>query len=127
MADRERHTARHVALLGGAAFLAWWLLRGKGWGLGHDGQGSRAGAPRAAQEPPCRVWIRANRIELDGAPIDLPTLVARCRERGRAEVRATGDAITRSIAEVLRSLYATGIEIDTSPHLAGLGAPEATR
>lgn len=127
MSSGEHHTGRNIALVGGAALLAWWLLRGKRRGFGSAG--SRSGGESAAATPaaPCRVWIRADRIEVDGAPTDLAGAVARCRVHGRAEVHATGDAITRSIMDVLRAFQRAGVSVDASPeliHLAKLAAVE---
>ncbi len=132
MADRQRHTVRNVALVGGAAALAWLLLRGKGWGLGAGtglGLGAFGDATPSAPTVPCRVWIRAHRIELEGAPADLATVVTRCRERGHAEVRATGDAIVRAIADVLHALQAAGVVIYAPPDLLNLlpAVPERPR
>lgn len=123
VASRCRHTGRNLALVGGAALVAWLLWRRKGETLG-AGTGSTSDA--AASKPPnapnarCRVWVRADRIELDGEPADLATIVARCREAGRADVRATGDAITRSIISVLAALNAAGIAVDAPPDVAHL-------
>ena len=126
MAEREHHTARNIALVGGGVLLAWLLLRGKGWGLGSD-HSSGGAAGGSTPSSPCRVWIRGDRIELDGAPTDLRTLVTRCRERGRAEVSATGDTIVRSITEVLRALRTAGIAIAVAPNLERVAALENGR
>lgn len=132
MASRDRHTGRNVALVGGAALVAWLLWRRKAKGIGGPaGSTSDASASDATNTPkvPCRVWVRADRIELDGAPADLATVVARCRESGRADVRATGDAITRSIITVLAALKAAGVAVDAPPDIAHLLArtPEMSR
>jgi hypothetical protein len=123
MRSRDRHTGQRVVLVGGAALVAWLL-----WRRRHGGDGGDAGArgsgtdatPTPAQLAPCRVWVRADRIEIDGARADLPTVVARCRAAGRAEVRATGAAITRSIIDVLAALKAAGVAVDTPPDLVPL-------
>lgn len=123
MASRARRTGRNLALVGGAALVAWllWGRKGESFG-GGAGSGSDAAASKStnALNAPCRVWVRADRIELDGEPADLPTIVARCREAGRADVRATGDAITRSIIAVLAALNAAGIAVDAPPDVAHL-------
>ena len=68
MATRD-HTGRNVLLVGGVGFAAWWLLsRGNGAGLrapgsGGDGYGTAEAKPRPERVV---VWIRANRLELDG-------------------------------------------------------------
>jgi hypothetical protein len=133
VADREHHTGRTVALVGGAALVAWLLLRGKGWGLGGSGRSvgggvattsdTSAGTPLA----PCRVWIRGRGLELDGAPAELVTVIARCREQGRAEVHATGDAITHTIVDVMRALQRAGVPIDAPPDLVRLARSEPGR
>jgi hypothetical protein len=125
MASGDRHTGRNVALVGGAALVAWLLWRRKAKGLGGPaGSAADAAATSTTHTPkPCRVWVRADRIEVDGAPADLATVVARCRESGRAEVRATGDAITRSIITLLAALKAAGVIVDASPDVAHLVAP----
>ena len=120
MPSREDHTGRNVALVGGAALLAWWLLRGKRWGLGASGTDAAGTGVTTPPSEPCRLWIRADRIELDGARTELASAVGRCQERGRAEVRATGDAITHSIMDVLRALQRAGVSIDASPDLLRL-------
>ena len=132
MANRDRHTGRNVALVGGAAFVAWILWRRRGMGIGGPaGSASDASSSHTTNTPkdPCRVWVRADRIELDGAPSDVSTVVARCRESGRAEVRATGDAITRTIITVLAALKAAGVVVDAPPDVAHLVArtPEKAR
>ena len=132
--DRDRHTGRNLALFGGTALLCWLLLRGKGWGwglgaggdvgLGRPGAGASAtptganATPTSNESPaPCRVMIRADRIDLDGAPADLPTVVARCRASGRAAVTATGDAIVGTIGDVVHALQAAGVVVSMPPDL----------
>src|SRR5262245_5209933 len=106
----DSHTGRTVALIGGSALVLWLLLRGKGFGLGAraggglgGGSGSSAGNAGGASTPAraCQVFIRANHIDLDGAPADLSTVISRCRAAGKADVRATGDAIVRAIGEAV--------------------------
>ena len=129
MGSRDRHTGRNIALVGGAAIVAWLLWRGNRVGTGRpSGSGSDA-TPSTMPKVPCRVWVRADRIELDGVSADLATVVGRCREAGRAGVRATGDAITRSIIDVLRALKTAGVVVDAPPDLAHLVAhtPETPR
>jgi hypothetical protein len=124
MAERE-HTGRTVALVGGAALAAWLLSRGKGWGFRSPGDGSSANADEARLPARCTVWIRADRIEVDGVAMDLPSAIARCRGVGAAEVRATGDAITRVVHEVLTSLHRAGVKLYTPPDLAHVVPSEA--
>jgi hypothetical protein len=121
--DRDNHTGRDLALLGGAALLCWLLLRGKNWGLG-SGDGVKSGAaeqganvtPTTSEPPaPCRVWLRGDRIELDGTTADLPTVVARCRAVGRADVNTAGDTIVRTIGDVVRALQVAGVVVSASP------------
>jgi hypothetical protein len=130
--DRDNHTARSVALVGGTVLLFWLLLRGKGWSFGAGGDvglggaGAEANVTSTSGRPtaPCRVWIRSDQLELDGQPADLPTVVARCRAAGRAEMNATGDSIARRIGEVVRALQAAGVDI-YAPFIFNLYAEKA--
>ena len=116
MAARD-HTGRNVVLVGGAGLVAWWLLsRGNGWGLHAPGSGNSGNRATA----PCIVWIRADRLEVDGVVADLPTVIARCRAAGTAVVHATGDAIMRVIRDVLVALHAANVKLYTPPDLAYL-------
>jgi hypothetical protein len=131
--DRDSHTGRNLALAGGTALLFWLLLRSKGWGLGL-GMGSGVGLGAAGQganvtptngEPPtngeapapCRVWIRGDHIDVDGTRADLPTVVARCRAAGRADVHATGDTIVRTISEIVRAIQDAGVVVYAPPDM----------
>jgi hypothetical protein len=125
--DARSHTARNIAIAGGAAALVWLLLRGAGWRLGatSSAAGSDAATPTGSQ-PSCQVWIRSTGIELNGQPVDLPTLVRRCQATGRADVRATGAAIVGTIDHVMDALRRAGIVVyasaDLWPHALG-GSP----
>ena len=119
--DRNNHTGRTLALVGGTALLFLLFLRGKGWGfgaggdvgLGGSGSGSEANVTPTSSKPArCHVWLRSDQIELDGQPADLPTVVARCRAAGSAEVNATGDSTVRTIGRVVRALQVAGVEIN---------------
>lgn len=111
MASRDQ-TGRNVLLVGGIGFAAWWLLsHGKGVGF----RASGSGKPRPERVV---VWIRANRLEIDGVVADLPTVVAKSREAGTAEVHATGDAITHVVSDVLKALDAAEVKLYTTPDLA---------
>ncbi|MBL9012632.1 MAG: hypothetical protein JNL83_00555 [Myxococcales bacterium] len=113
----DDHTGKKVAIVGGAGVLAWWLLgRGEGRAFGRAPDGDEGGS-RGARHV---VWVRATRIELDGVPTDLPTVIAKCRESGVAEVHATGDATTRVVRDVLASLGSAGVKIYASPDVASL-------
>ena len=130
MSEARSHTGRNVAIVGGAAVLVWLLLRGTGWRFGGKGDaaGSDAATPTPTPSPSpspssCQVWIRSTGIEVDGQPVDLPTLVRRCQAAGRADVRATGAAIVRTIDEVMDALRRAGIVVyasaDLWPHSLG--------
>lgn len=113
-------TGRTVALVGGSALVLWLLLRGKGWSLGGGGSGASAAGTAAVHaipeapsmpRPACKVFVRARGIELDGAPADLPAVVARCRASGRADVQTTGGASIQAVEDVLRALKAAGVQV----------------
>ena len=109
MTERD-HTGRKVAIVGGAGLAAWWLFsRGKGWGF-RSGEGAERTAPARRV-----IWVRADRIEVDGIVSDLPSVIAKSRASGEAEVHATGDAIMRSVRDVVTGLRAAGVTV----HLAG--------
>lgn len=118
MSEARSQTGRNVAIVGGAAVLAWLLLRGSGWQLGgrSDAAGSDAATPRTSPSS-CRVWIRSTGLEVDGQIVDLATLVHRCQVAGRADVRATGAAIVRTIEEVMDALRRAGIVVYASADL----------
>jgi len=126
MAERD-HRGRTAVLVAGAALAAWLLSRGKGWGLGGLVGASDGNADTTQAPAPCRVWIRADRIEADGVAADLPTVVASCRAAGKAEVRATGDAITGVVRKVLEALHAAGVTIYAPPDLAYIVPSEPLR
>ena len=117
MGERE-HTGRTVMLVGGAALAAWLLSRGRGWGFRSPGDGSGEKADRTRVPARCKVWIRAEGIELDGVAADLPTVIAKCRAVGTAEVHATGDAITRVVHQVVNELRRAGVTLYTTIDLA---------
>ena len=119
MSTSQSHTGRNVAIVGGAALVAWLLLRGTGWRLGRsDGNGNDAATPLPSPSPrSCQVWIRSTGIEVDGQLVDLPTLVRRCQVAGRADVRATGAAIVRTIDDVMVALRRAGIVVYASADL----------
>ena len=66
------------------------------------------------------MWIRADRIEVDGVAADLPTVITKCRAVGAAEVRATGNAITGVVRDAVKALQAAGLELHVAPDLAYL-------
>ena len=112
MSDRD-HTGRKLALVGGAGLAAWWLLsRGKGWGFRSSGDG-REGTSTARSR--VVVWVRDDRIDVDGVASDLPTVIAKGRAAGEAEVHATGAAIVRTVRDVVVGLRTAGVTV----YLAG--------
>jgi len=120
MAERD-HTGRTVAVVGGTALAAWWLLsRGNGWGFRSPGDGIGANADRTRLPAECRVWIYPEGLTVDGVAADLPTVIAKCRAVGTAQVGATGDAITRDIHGVLQALKAAGVRLLVRPDLTFL-------
>ena len=112
MSDRD-HTGRNLALVGGAGLAAWWLLsRGKGWGFRSTGDGRQDTSNARSRVV---VWVRGDRIDVDGVASDLPSVIAKGRAAGEAEVHATGDAIVRSIRDVVVGLRSAGVTV----YLAG--------
>jgi hypothetical protein len=114
MAKRER-TGKTVAILGGAALAVWLLSRGKGWGVRAPGDAQAAGATRPLR---CVVWIRPEGLTVDGVAADLPTVIARCRAAGEAEVHATGDTIHRVVRDTSAALHAAGVTLYAPPNLS---------
>lgn len=121
MAKRER-TGKTVAIVGGAALVAWLLLRGKGSGLGGSGD-AHAGASRPSR---CVVWIRPEGLTVDGVAADLPTVIARCRAAGEAEVHATGDTIHRVVRDTIQALHAAGVTLFLAPNLSHVDFAKAS-
>jgi hypothetical protein len=113
MAERE-HAGRKLALAGGAGLAALLLLfRRKGWAFGTSGNG-REGTTRGRRV----VWVRADRIEVDGVAADLQMVIAMCRTAGEAEVHATGDAIMRNVRDVILGLRGAGVSVSLTGDLA---------
>lgn len=124
MKERKR-TGRTVAAVGGAGLLAWLLLRGRGGaGIGKGvGQGSGDSATPRAVVPGsrCVVWIRAaDQLEIDGVAADLPTVIARCRAVDITEVHASGNARQGFVSDVVKALYAAGINMQLAHDLASI-------
>lgn len=111
---KQQRTGKTVAILGGAALVAWLLSRGKGWGVRGPGDAHAAGTSRPSR---CVVWIRSDGLSVDGVAADLPTVIARCRASGEAEVHATGGAITGVVGETLKALREAGVTIYAAPNL----------
>ncbi len=107
--------ATPFALGVGGGFALWLLAKKK----------NAAHAAPAARR--CVVWIRANAVEVDGVAADLPTVIARCRTAGAAEVHATGDAITGVVRNVLEALHAAGVTLYTPPDLTHIVPSERPR
>src|SRR5689334_23726445 len=99
MARRNKLVAG--AALGGAAVLAWFLLRhrrGRGLGRGKAGRGA-----------PCRVRVHNADLRLKGETIDLRRAIAACKEAGSAEVSASGAAVVNVVIELIQKLRAAGV------------------
>jgi hypothetical protein len=122
MAERKSKD-RTAALVGGAALIALLFSRGKGLGFRSPGDGRKTSGPVKR----LTVWIRADRIELDGRPTDLSIVVEKAREAGEVEVHATGDAITRVVREVLTALHVANVIIYAPPDLAYIVPAEVLR
>lgn len=114
----DSHAGRNLALVGGGVVLASWLLRrGPGRGGATSGTSTQSGAAPGARP---RVWVRADRIEVDGVASDVATVVARGRAAGAVDLHATGDAVTRAVRDVVTRLRAAGVAIYAPPDLASL-------
>lgn len=114
--------AAGALLLALGALLLWLFWRGRSGGRGEPGAGASTPAitPPTPARPPCEVVIRMARIELDGAPAELATIVEHCRTSGVAAVRATGGASVQSIVDVIRALQAAGVIVAAEPSLWSL-------
>lgn len=125
--SNENNTGLTIALVGGGAFLAWllWRGRGKGKGKGKDADGDHSSA-----REPVTVWIRSgDRVELDGVSSDLATIVARARAAGAARVFATGDARQGWFTAVMDALKAASVEVYEAswpPTAPRIGSPSDT-
>ena len=124
MSESRSHTGRNVAIVGGAVLVVWLLLRGTGGRLSGRGESGNGNAePPARSSRPCQVWVRSTGIEVDGERVDPSTLLSRCQATCRADVRATGDAIERTIHEVIEVLRRAGVIVyagaDLWPHAIG--------
>lgn len=114
MAERD-HTKRNVVLVSGAGLAAWWLLsRGEGWGFRSTGDGREGTNMKPAR---AIVWVRRDRIEVDGVVSDLSSVIAQGRAAGEAEVHATGDAIMRSVRDVINGLRGAGVVVSLADNL----------
>lgn len=122
MAKRGR-TGKTVAILGGAALVAWLLSLGKGWGLRGPGHAEASGAAHPSR---CVVWIRPEGLTVDGVAADLPTVIARCRAAGEAEVHATGDTIHRVVRDTIQALHAAGVTLYLAPNLSHVDFAKAS-
>jgi hypothetical protein len=105
--SNENSTGLTLALVGGGAFLLWflWPGRGKGTGDSGDSDGIRV-------RKPVHVRIRSgDQLDLDGLSSDLATTVGRARAAGVAYVLAVGDARTGWVNTVNDALKAAGVNI----------------
>ena len=138
MADRNsnRRSGGTVAVIGGGALLLWLLLRGKGrgWGGGDGGTGNAASAGTGAfaeapfpTRPACQVFVRAHRIDLNGVPADLPTVVASCRASGQAVVRASGGASVQAVENVVVALQTANVTVAGSENVSAIVQRMAAR
>jgi len=114
MARNDDNTGRNLALAGGGAALLWLLLRGGGgFGLGGKGGGAGSESKGTAKPVPPRANVRvaADGITVDGVPTDVAGAAAIVKERGHADVLATGAARQGIVDDLLKALRATGAEI----------------
>ena len=114
MAERD-HTKRDLLLVSSAGLAAWWLLsRGEGWGFRSTGDGREGANTKPAR---AIVWVRRDRIEVDGVASELSNVIAKGRAAGEAEVHATGDAIMRSVRDAIIGLRAAGVVVSLADNL----------
>ena len=129
MREDKSNTLTTVAVLGGGAALAWylWGKRGRGGGRGKADAPTGPAAPSGTPAR-CQVRIRERKIELNGAPADLPTTIAACLAAGGADVTATGTAIMGVVADTVRALEQAGVRVWTDDELrSGIDSPVVTR
>ena len=105
----KNNTGITLALVGGGALFLWLLWRGRGKGNGGNGDRSDPSAP-------ITVWILAgDRLALDrvdGATIDLATVVTLARAAGAVTTYSTGDARYGWVEKVNDTLRAAGLKVD---------------
>jgi hypothetical protein len=91
--------------LGGGA-LAWHLTRdAEPATASHPG----GGPPRNAA--PCSLKLDAAGLTADGAIVDVPGAVARCRPRGRGDLVVAADAPAAPLAQLIAAMQAAGVTL----------------
>lgn len=126
MAKRKNNAGRAVVAVGAGAVLVWLLWRGHGWGGREDGKrrgdGGEASADSSGRTaplgPPVHVWLRGDRIEVEGVESDLATAIERARATGLAYVYTTGDTIHGRVVDVVQALQRSGVEVAAPTRLA---------
>jgi len=68
-----------------------------------------AGAPRPS---PCALRLDAWGLRLDGAEVDIPTAVERCKPSGQADLTLEGNASAWLYAQLLAALGTAGVRIN---------------
>ena len=112
---KQNNTGRTIAVIGGGAFLAWLLWRGRGKGKG-KGKGSTGDDDRNSAPEAVEVWVRSgDRIELDRVSSDLATVIARARAVGKARLHVAGDARQGWFEYVSDALRAAGVDVWSFP------------
>ena len=90
--------------LGGGA-LAWHVTR----------DSKRAPATRASGPPrngaPCALKLDAEGLTADGAIVDVPGAVARCRPQGRGDLLVTSSAPAATLAQLTAAMQAAGVTL----------------
>ena len=119
MAKRKSNAGRAVVAIGAGAALVWLLWRGRGWGGREDGKSRGGDSGRTAPlGPPVHVWLRGDRIEVEGVESDLATAIERARATGLAYVYTTGDTIHGRVVDVVQALQRSGVEVAAPARLA---------
>lgn len=127
MAKRKSNAGRAVVAIGAGAVLVWLLGRGRGWGGSEDGKSRGGDSGEASADstgrtaplgPPVHVWLRGDRIEVEGVESDLATAIERARATGLAYVYTTGDTIHGRIVDVVQALQRSGVEVATPTRLS---------
>ena len=96
------NTALSLALGAGVGLGAWYFLRDDEKEVSATTETTGATAPT-----PCSLRLDAQGLTSDGAPIDIPTAVAKCQAAGRADL-VIGDDAPSSVSADLAAAFKSG-------------------